>query len=406
MIEQRTDTLLDSAAPPQSTPTETTERKWLPATRVALYTMAIVLVLVGFAFVWTIRNVIFLIFLSILLATAIEPLVKRLRRGPFSKGQGILIVYSVIILMLAGLLFLTIPPLVDEATRIVSNFPQYITDARTWANTKLGEPLRGSVLSVLDTLSGKPATGEGTKLPANVPESALGIGLSVLEAVFSFVTVFVIAFYWLTERPTIKRSVIMVAPNKRRNMFREVWDAVEEKLGGWVRGQLLLMIFIGVADAIFYTIFGLHYALVLAVFAGLAEIIPIIGPYVGGVPAILVALTQGADTALIIAAYIVVVQLIEGNLLVPRIMERSVGVSPLTVIVGILIGSTLAGIAGALVAVPIAAAIQVTIVTINARNNAQDAQTPGSAAAPVVADSPQPTGFGRFGRRNTTVTNT
>ncbi len=171
----------------------------------------------------------------------------------------------------------------------------------------------------------------------------------------------VIAFYWLTERSSFKRFVFSLVPVDKKARARLLWDSVEEKLGAWVRGQLALMIFIGVLAGIGYTIMGLNFALALAVFAGLTELIPLVGPYLGGAPAILVALTQSLNLALVVIGYIVVLQLVEGNVLVPRIMEKAVGVSPLTVIVGILIGATLAGIGGALLAVPIAAAIQVTV---------------------------------------------
>ena len=126
-----------------------------------------------------------------------------------------------------------------------------------------------------------------------------------------------------------------------------------------MRGQLVLMLFIGVLAGVGYTIFGVKYALALGAFAALAELIPLVGPYIGGAPAVLIALTQNTTLALIVIVYIVVIQLVEGNVLVPRIMEKAVGVSPLTVIIGILIGSTLMGIGGALLAVPVTAAIQV-----------------------------------------------
>jgi predicted PurR-regulated permease PerM len=137
------------------------------------------------------------------------------------------------------------------------------------------------------------------------------------------------------------------------------------------------MLFIGILAGIGYTIMGLKFAFALAVFAGLAELIPIIGPFLGGAPAVLVALTQDLTTTIIVVIYIVILQLVEGNVLVPRIMEKAVGVSPLTVIIGILIGSTIAGIGGALLAVPVAATVQVLVNSLlsyySETNNSVDA---------------------------------
>lgn len=321
------------------------------ARRVAIWTATVVLVLLSFEFLWLIRNVIFLIFLSILLATGIEPVVRWLRKGPFNKGTGILAVYTFIFGILALIIFLTVPPLIEEGRGLVDRFTNPDSIKKSIASID-NDLLRGVATTVYDNAG---TFLQGFKLDA----SAVNVVFPVFEILFSAVTVFVIAYYWLTERPLIKRYIFTFIPESKRQRGRMIWDNVEEKLGAWVRGQLILMLFIGVLAGVGYTIMGLKFAFPLAVFAGLAELIPLVGPYIGGAPAVLIALTQSPTLALIVVVYIVVIQLVEGNVLVPRIMEKAVGVTPLTVIVGILVGSTLMGIGGALVAVPIAAAAQV-----------------------------------------------
>jgi predicted PurR-regulated permease PerM len=213
-------------------------------------------------------------------------------------------------------------------------------------------------------------------------ETALSVGLSVVEGLFAGLTVFVVAFYWLTERVAIKRAFVLLFPTERRQMVDTIWNEVEGVLGGWVRGQLLLMLFIGVLAGVGYTLIGLKYALVLAVLAALLEIVPLVGPWLGAIPAILVALTQDVRMAFLVGLYILIIQLIEGNVLVPRVMGRTVGISPLIVIVGILVGAALGGIPGALVAVPLAAALQVVLRhTLSSEDSA-----PAQAAAEVVED--------------------
>lgn len=340
--------------------------------RIAMYTASAILVLIGFIFLYLIRNVIFLIFISILLATSIEPLVNRLRRGPFSRGTGILVIYTAIMAVLAGIIILTVPPLIDEGSRAVAGLSdQQKTDAaiqQSMGTGWLGNVVMNGYHSVRDLINN----------PKTV-ENGISVGLTVFEIIFSAVTVFVIAFYWLSERPVIKRVIFSFIKEERRPRGRQLWDSVEEKLGSWVRGQVILMLFIFLMDLIGYTVVGLKFAFALAVFAGIAELVPLVGPYIGGAPAILIALTQSPTLAIVIAIYIVIIQLVEGNILVPRIMEKAVGVSPLTVIVGILIGSTLYGILGALLAVPIAAAIQV--IFNNVTSFSSDAPTPEAAAA-------------------------
>ena len=340
---------------------------------VALWTATVVIVLLGFGFLWLIKEILFLIFLSILLATGIEPVVRWLRRGPFNRSGGILVVYLLIFGVIGLGLFLIIPPLIEEGQSLVGIFTNPATTKSAIANID-NDFVKNIASTSYDTLSNLL---QNFKFDA----SSLTVGLGLFEGIFSAVTVFVIAFYWMTERSIIKRFVFSQIKLENRERGRVLWDSVEGKLGAWLRGQLLLMLFIGVVGAIGYNLMGLKFAFPLAVFAGLAELIPLVGPYIGGAPAVLVALTQSVTLAIVVVVYIIVVQLLEGNVLVPRIMQGAVGVSPLTVIVGILIGSTLAGIAGALVAVPIAAAIQVIL------NNVLSFSTPATSSATALAGS-------------------
>jgi predicted PurR-regulated permease PerM len=165
-------------------------------------------------------------------------------------------------------------------------------------------------------------------------------------------------------------------PPKRANRVRRVWDDIEVKVGGWVRGQLTLMAIVGILSAIGYFFIGVQYWPALALFIAVAEAIPLVGPYIGTAPAVLVALTQqpdgGLDKALLVIAFAIVLQTIEGNVLVPRVMKNSVGVSPLTVLISILFGASIAGLVGALVAVPIAGAIQVIVQDIKAAHESEE----------------------------------
>src|SRR5215510_2685930 len=136
---------------------------------------------------------------------------------------------------------------------------------------------------------------------------------------------------------------------------------VEEKLGGWVRGRLLLMLAVGVMATLGYTVIGLPNAILLGVAAGLFEIVPMIGPFLAFAPAVLVALATNPPQAVAVLVFALVIQQIESNILVPRVMGRTVGISPLTVLLGILVGSVLAGLPGAFLAVPLAGALQVIL---------------------------------------------
>jgi predicted PurR-regulated permease PerM len=328
---------------------------------VARCTLVILAVLGGVYLLWRIQEVLLLLLLAILFATAIEPLVNWLRRGPFSRGQGILIVYSGIFLLLAALGMFLLPNLVGQLTQFVDTVPQQIAALRPQVEQIELAPLRALLLRVM-TEAG-PVVQHGLEEPVGAaqPEQLVGVGGAFAHSLFSVITVFLLALYWLTERTAIKRALLRLVPSSQARHVNATWLEVEERLGAWVRGQLLVMLAIGTMAGVAFVLLGLPNPLVLAVLAGLFEIIPMVGPFLAFVPALLVALATDPFKALLLVGIAIVLQQIEGNVLIPRIMSHAVGISPLTVILGILIGSILYGPAGAFLAVPVAAALQVIL---------------------------------------------
>jgi predicted PurR-regulated permease PerM len=319
------------------------------------------MVIGGVVLLQRIQDVLILFLMAIIFATAIEPLVDRLRRGPFSRGQGVLIVYTAIFGVFAFIGFFFVPGLVDQLSRFIDTLPQQIASLRPLVDGISFRPLREMLVRAMGEA---PNAVERTLAPPATPtqpEMLVAAGGALLHSLFSVVTIFLLAYYWLTERATIKRAVLRLVPPAKAREVNAAWLDVEAKIGGWVRGQITIMMALGVMAGITFLLLGLPNPLLLAVLAGIFEIIPIIGPFLAFVPGLFVALTVDPSKALMLLPIAVVIQQIEGNILVPRIMSRHVGISPLTVIVGILIGSTLYGPAGAFLAVPVAAAIQVIL---------------------------------------------
>ncbi len=318
-----------------------------------------------------------ILFLALLIATAIEPVVNMLRRGPFNRSSGILVVYTGIFLVLGVIGWITLPVVFQQASELGTSLSKTVADIEKGIE-KIDNPFlkqQASVfVSVADSFVGdlrNPPKAESEEAVATVRDTAL----IAAEFFFAVITIFVVAYYWLTERTLVKRAVMSWFPVRRANRIRRVWDDIEVKVGGWVRGQLTLMGIVGILSAIGYYFIGLQYWPALALFIAIAEAIPLVGPYIGTAPAILVALTQpggGLGTVLIVVLFAILLQTIEGNVLVPRIMKNSVGISPLVVIVSILFGSVIAGLAGALVAVPLAGAIQVIIQDLKAAHESEE----------------------------------
>lgn len=198
--------------------------------RWAGYVAITVLVLAVFYALYHIKAVLFLLLIAILLATAIEPLVLRVRRGPFSRGQGILIVYTGIMLVILGLGALTVPTILHEAGAFTENYTQILEQARGLVYSVDGRVLGPAAERVVEKAAGPGAVADdGT--------TAVTVGLTLIEGLFAFMTVFVVAFYWLTERVAIKRALLHLFPRERQILVGTIWNDVERVLGGWVRGQ-------------------------------------------------------------------------------------------------------------------------------------------------------------------------
>jgi predicted PurR-regulated permease PerM len=327
--------------------------------RVMVYT-ASVLVVLGVAWVLIhIRAIILLVVLGILFAAAIEPLVFRLRRRGMSRGQAILTVYAGLIVTLGFVLYLIVPPLVNQATLLIDDIPNILTDLRDQAAASNNEFIRETGRRTLNRAIG--AYADFRESPSIEGQQAVEYATSVVGVVFTIVSTMVVAFYWMTEKAIIKRLVLGLVPLEKRDRAHSLWDEVEFRLGGWTRGQLFLCLVIGLISAIGYYLIGLDFWLALGIFAGITEIIPFFGPIIGGTAAVMIALTISWQKALIVLAFVVALQQLESVFLVPRVMRNAVGMTPLTVILAVLVGGALYGPLGSILAIPIGAAVQVFV---------------------------------------------
>jgi predicted PurR-regulated permease PerM len=188
--------------------------------------------------------------------------------------------------------------------------------------------------------------------PQQLGKNALSLAGGVFGGFFAIVTTVAISFYLLLSYDRAKEAVANLFPEKNTHKAINIIDQINDKLGAWLQGQFLLSLAIGLLTWLTLTVLGMPFALPLAVLAGLFEIIPTIGPIISAVPAVVVALTISPNMAFIIIAAYMCIQLTENHLLVPRIMQRAVGLNPVIVIVGVIVGDRLLGIPGALLSVP------------------------------------------------------
>lgn len=311
-------------------------------------------------------QVVLLVFIALLLASALEPLIDKIRnRTPLQRGASLLVVYLAFFLGLAALLLLIVPGAITQFSDVGSKIGPLLDNARAWAQTIEPKPIGVAIVGLVDSVA---KTLQPSSVAAPDPDQLIHLGFTAAEAVISIVSVLTLVYFWLTERARLQRFALALVPGERRQGSREAWNQIELRLGGWVRGQLILMGFVGVTTTIAYFLIGLEGPLLLGVLAALFEAIPLVGPALGAVPALAVAaLTGDPTTVLLVAGVYFVIQLIEGNVLVPLVMHNTIGVPPFLVFVSILAGGVIAGIPGALISVPLVAAILVIIERSQAR---------------------------------------
>jgi predicted PurR-regulated permease PerM len=322
-------------------------------------------------------SVLLLLFIAILLASALEPVVGTLRdRLPLGRGSTILVVYIGFFVSVLGLAFIVLPAAIKQAEDIIASLPPFFEQAQAWAANLRPAALSRSVSALIASVAGilKPP-------PPPDPDTVVEVGAAVAEAAVWLATLLTIVFFWLLEHARVQRYVLAFVSADARAGARDAWNEIESRLGLWVRGQLILMGSIGVATTITYTLLGLPGAVLLGLIAALTEAIPIVGPLLGAIPAVLVAATVSPELAVIVAVIYLILQFIEGSVLVPMVMRNTVGISPLLVFVSLLIGGAIGGIVGALLAVPVAASVEIVLARLQARETPV-AQDPASLGTP------------------------
>ena len=331
-------------------------------TAVIVLTVLFVLGLVGLLYL--VGEILLLVLMAAILATGLNPLVDRLERRTWTRRQwrlsrtgAIACVYAglLVALVLLGGIFVT--PVVSESKQFIEKAPDLYRKLRDLL-VDLRQQYRWlpDFTTIVDQLPR-----EADRLGSYVG-TATGVAFRVFGGVVSGITVLILSFYMLLEGPAMKEGFLAIFPRERHRQLESVLQHVGLKFGGWLRGQLFLGLIIGVAAGIGAWILGLPYPFLLGVVAGVTELIPLIGPVLGAIPAVLVALFIGPAWRIIaVIVFFTMIQQTEGNILVPRVMKQAVGLSPLLTLVAIMIGANLMGIIGALLAVPIAAALQVIV---------------------------------------------
>ena len=357
--------------------------------QVVLATIFVVCVFLTFWLLYRLRDVLFLLFVAIVVGTAIRPAVDWLHRRGIPRAMGIILIYILIAGLIVGFLAMIVPLLADQATEISRTLPEYYTNFRSAlinSHNRLLQNIGWRIPSQVGLLVDRDPNTE--EVLDQVGPTLLYANL-ILKGVLGTLVVFLLAYYWTQEGNLILRSMLRIMPPQRKKNIREFIQLAESKLGGYVRGQGLLCVAVGVTAFLAYLLIGLPYTLVLAIFAGVMEMVPVFGPALGAIPALLVALSIDPSKALWVVIATAVIQLLENAVLVPRIMKHSMGVNPIIVLLSLIAFSSVFGFVGALLALPLAAIIQLLVsrVVLTAAENARKAQDRELQIQSLIHDS-------------------
>ena len=306
----------------------------------------LILVVIALLFLYYVRDVIVMIFVSVVFASALAPWADKLQKRNIPRVLSILVFYVIILGLISLAIALIIPAISSQLKQFASNFPalyEKIRDSLPGAagqGSELVKTIQDSLQSIVSTLG-------------NITGSIFA-GLSGLfGGLFSLVGILVLTFYIVLIEDGFRKVIAAVSPAKYQPYLILLMSRIQTRLGYWIKGQLILCLVIGSACFIGLVILQIPYPLVLGLIAGITEFIPIAGPIIGAVPAVLIALTVSPWKAIFVIILYILIQQLENNLLVPKVMQKVTGLNPIVIVIVMLLAAKLLGILGIILAIPV-----------------------------------------------------
>ena len=333
----------------------------------------ILIVAVLLYFLFLIKDILAVLFVSLIIASAVDPLVDYMQKKNISRGGSIILIYLVSLFAIFVVLTSIVPPIVYEFNDLIQKSPDYIDKfvadyeivKNYLVNTEILENIRQNFGAI-----GKGVTGAASGVFSTVG--------TIFGGIFSFFLILAITFYMVVEENAIKKLIWQIAPKQYQEYVMGLVNRMQKKIGLWLRGQMILsfsiftLTYVGLSAPSFlsfilpgyFSAFNIEYALVLSLIAGMAEFVPYMGPMIAAIPAVFLAFTQSPSLAIMVIVLYSVIQWVENNILVPKIMQRTVGLNPIVSISVLMIGFQLGGIMGSILAIPVATATQEMILDI------------------------------------------
>jgi predicted PurR-regulated permease PerM len=321
---------------------------------VARITLVVVGVLVLLYGVYLIRNILVLVLVALFIAIALDPLVRALIRWKFKRGLAVGTVFFLAVLVVVGFFASITPPLVRQTQRLAVEVPRL---AENLSDRSEGFRDLDERYNITDRV--REAVKDLPSLAAGSAGRALGIVRSVGSTFFNVLTVAILAIYFMLDWPRLIAGASKLVAKSRRERVERMSEVVFTRISGYMLGNLAISAIAGVTSFIVLTIIGVPYALPLALWVALADLIPMVGASLGAIPAVIVGFFDGGLVGIVTLVFFLIYQQVENYVVSPRVMKQAVDISPAAVILSALIGATLLGFVGALIAIPIAASAKV-----------------------------------------------
>ena len=308
---------------------------------------------------FALRDLVLVLLTSVVIASAVEPMTRWFIKRRIPRILSVLLIYLLVVVILSGIFYFFLPPLVSDFNQVVDSIPVYIETLTSSAGQISDVPaLQGFVDKISISLN----SGELiSQLSGKVPGATVSFfttASAIFGGILSFILIIVLSFYLAVQEDGVTNFLKIVIPIQYEKYIVDLWKRSQRKIGLWMQGQLVLGLLIGVLTYLGLSIMGINNALFLALIAAMFELIPIFGPILAAVPAVAFAAIQGGPSlALIIVGLYVIIQQFESQLIHPLVVKKMVGIPAILAIIALIIGAKFAGFLGIILSVPVAAAV-------------------------------------------------
>lgn len=305
---------------------------------------------------YLVRSVLMLVLISAFLAVGLDPAVRRLEAWGLKRGQAVAAIFLSATLLLIGFFATIVPSLVEQVAKFATDLPEYIQNVAD-ENPRIQSWVEDS--QIQQKL--QEATEKAPSMIGGSFGSVLGVAGSIVSAIFNGITILVLTIYFVLSLSRIREGSLQLVPASKRDDAKKLADPILEKIGGYIAGQATVAGLAGAISLIFFLVIGLPYPVALALWVTIAALIPLVGATLGAIPAVIVAFFVSTGAGLATLIFYVIYQQIENYVIAPRIMNKAVDVSPAAVLLAALIGGSLLGFVGALMAIPAAASLKLIV---------------------------------------------